>query len=56
MPCNRMALWAVGQSPGREVMPVSVYEAMSVMFQFGISILALLTFVGTLLIYMHTKK
>nr|WP_237096930.1 putative holin-like toxin [Paenibacillus dendritiformis] len=26
------------------------------MFQFGIWILALLTFVVTLLIYMHTKK
>ncbi|TDL54176.1 putative holin-like toxin [Paenibacillus dendritiformis] len=35
---------------------MSVYEALSVMFQFGIWIIALLTFVVTLLIYVHTKK
>ncbi|WP_420901968.1 putative holin-like toxin [Paenibacillus dendritiformis] len=37
-------------------MPVSVYEALSTMFQFGLWIFALLTFVVTLLIYLHTKK
>ncbi|WP_373871530.1 MULTISPECIES: putative holin-like toxin [Paenibacillus] len=37
-------------------MPVSVYEALSVMFQSGIWIFALLMFVITLLIYLHTKK
>ncbi|WP_431606965.1 putative holin-like toxin [Paenibacillus thiaminolyticus] len=37
-------------------MPVSVYEALSVMFQFGLWIFALLTFVVTLLIYLHKKN
>ncbi|MFD3273336.1 putative holin-like toxin [Paenibacillus dendritiformis] len=36
-------------------MPVSVYEALSVMFQFGIWRIALLTFVVTLLIYLHKE-
>ncbi|WP_019419781.1 putative holin-like toxin [Paenibacillus sp. OSY-SE] len=35
---------------------MSVYEALSVMFQFGLWIFALLTFVVMLLIYMHKKK
>ncbi|MFL1675524.1 putative holin-like toxin [Paenibacillus dendritiformis] len=37
-------------------MPVSVYLALSIMFQFGLCIFALLMFVVTLLIYLHTKK
>ncbi|WP_197260041.1 putative holin-like toxin [Paenibacillus dendritiformis] len=37
-------------------MLVSVYEALFVMFQFGIWIFALLMFVITLLLYLHTKK
>ncbi|MFW5437132.1 putative holin-like toxin [Paenibacillus apiarius] len=35
---------------------MSVYEALSAMFQFGLLILALLTFVVTLIVYMNTKK
>ncbi|WP_369011109.1 putative holin-like toxin [Paenibacillus sp. MER TA 81-3] len=35
---------------------MSVYEALSVMFQFGLWIFALLTFVVMLMIYMHKKK
>ncbi|MCY9528401.1 MULTISPECIES: putative holin-like toxin [Paenibacillus] len=35
---------------------MSVYEALSVMFQFGLWILALLTLIVTLLIYLHQKK
>ncbi|WP_157259650.1 putative holin-like toxin [Paenibacillus profundus] len=37
-------------------MLVSVYEALSVMFQFGLWIFALLTLIITLLIYLHKKK
>ncbi|MFD0868764.1 putative holin-like toxin [Paenibacillus residui] len=35
---------------------MSVYEALSVMFQFGIWIIALITLVITLLIYANKKK
>ncbi|NKI21838.1 hypothetical protein HFN20_11500 [Paenibacillus dendritiformis] len=35
---------------------MSIYEALSIMFQFGLWIFALFTFVVTLLIYLHTKK
>jgi len=43
-------------SSGREVMPVSVYEALSVMLQFGLWILALITLIITLLIYLNKHK
>ncbi|WP_356710600.1 putative holin-like toxin [Paenibacillus sp. CECT 9249] len=37
-------------------MPMSVYEALSVMLQFGLWILALITLVITLLIYLAKRK
>ncbi|WP_207910935.1 putative holin-like toxin [Paenibacillus albiflavus] len=35
---------------------MSVYEAISVMFQFGMWIIALITLIITLLIYVNKKK
>ncbi|NOJ69453.1 putative holin-like toxin [Paenibacillus alvei] len=43
-------------SSGREVMPVSVYEALSAMLQFGLWILALITLIITLLMYLNKHK
>lgn len=42
--------------PVKGGMPVTVYEALDIMLQFGLWILALITFIITLLIYMNKKK
>jgi hypothetical protein len=43
--------------PMKGGMPVTVYEALDIMLQFGLWILALITFIITLLyIYLNKKK
>ena len=41
-----MAIWAVGYPLGREVCLVEVYQALSLMFMFGMFIMALLSYLS----------
>lgn len=54
---NRMAIKAVGYPPGKEVMPVEVKDALTLMIASSTFLIVLLTFIVKLIeLYLNKKK